>query len=162
MAILRGEELVIDLVNQAYYELVGQRELLGKPLLEALPELTNQGYAETLRQVLHTGVPYSVKGRRVDLVRNGQTVERRYVNFIAGPLVETNGTITGVFVHGVDVTEETVAQQRLRDQFNSVPVPLYAWQRALVDGKPDFVLLDYNNAARERARGQLPDFTGEG
>ncbi|MEW5918091.1 MAG: ATP-binding protein, partial [Gemmatimonadota bacterium] len=37
-AVLSGPELVFEMVNPAYVEVSGNRELLGRPLLEALPE----------------------------------------------------------------------------------------------------------------------------
>jgi PAS domain-containing protein len=39
LAVLRGPDYVFELVNDAYYQLVGHRALLGKPVWEALPEV---------------------------------------------------------------------------------------------------------------------------
>src|SRR5690606_14333841 len=39
MAVLRGRQHVFELVNAAYMSLVGRREVLGKPIREALPEI---------------------------------------------------------------------------------------------------------------------------
>src|SRR6476661_6584728 len=39
IALLRGPDLVLEMVNQAYYQLVGHRAAEGLPLLQALPEL---------------------------------------------------------------------------------------------------------------------------
>ena len=155
MAILRGEDLVFETANDAFFDLVGRRELLGRPLREAIPELAEQGYVDLLTEVMRTGVPYVNKGAALKVARRGPELETQFTKSIVQPLLEANGTISGVFVHGVNVTEETVAQQRMRDQFNGVPVPLYAWQRVVVDGRVDFYLRDYNNAALARSRGTL-------
>ena len=155
MAVLRGDGHVFELANGAYYDLVGQRELLGKPFREALPEMVAPGYVGLLDAVLRTGEPLTRKAQEVSIAGKGQTLETRYVNFILQPLFEASGAVSGVFIHGVDVTEETIAQRRLRDQFNGVPVPLYAWRRAVVDGQPDFLFIDCNQAARVRSKGQL-------
>jgi hypothetical protein len=38
MCFLRGPEFVVDMANAAYHQLIGHRDILGKPLREALPE----------------------------------------------------------------------------------------------------------------------------
>jgi hypothetical protein len=43
MAVLRGPDHVYALVSDAYQRLVGDRDLIGKPVREALPELDGQG-----------------------------------------------------------------------------------------------------------------------
>jgi hypothetical protein len=48
---LRGASLVFELANDAYYQLVGHREVLGKTVREALPEVAGQGYFELLDRV---------------------------------------------------------------------------------------------------------------
>jgi hypothetical protein len=58
LAVLRGPDYVFTLVNEAYYRLVGDRELVGKPVWEALPEVRGQGFEERLDRVVATGEPY--------------------------------------------------------------------------------------------------------
>lgn len=48
MAVVRGPEHVFELANPPYYQLVGHRDLIGKPVREALPEVEDQGYFELL------------------------------------------------------------------------------------------------------------------
>jgi hypothetical protein len=58
MAVLRGPDHVYALVNAAYQRLVGDRDLIGKPVREALPELAGQGFFELLDEVYMTGKPF--------------------------------------------------------------------------------------------------------
>ena len=69
MAILRGPTHVFERVNDHYYQLVGHRELLGKPVREALPEIAGQGFFELLDQVYATGEPFVGKNMRAMLER---------------------------------------------------------------------------------------------
>jgi two-component system cell cycle sensor histidine kinase/response regulator CckA len=92
--------------------------------------------------------------------RPGSPPERRYADFVYQPLVEADGTRSGVFAHGIDVTDATVAQQRLRAQFHGVPMPTYVWQRVERDGARDFVLIDFNQAAMEISRGAIESQRG--
>ena len=55
IALLRGPELTFDVANLAYQQMVGNRDILGKPLLEALPELQGQGFDDLLQDVMQTG-----------------------------------------------------------------------------------------------------------
>src|SRR5512133_761351 len=47
----RGPEQVYECVNEAYYQLVGHRDVIGKPLLEAIPEIRGQGFDGLLERV---------------------------------------------------------------------------------------------------------------
>jgi hypothetical protein len=58
LAIVRGPEYVLEMANAAYLALTGHRDVLGKPLLEAVPELRGQGFERLLDAVVATGEPY--------------------------------------------------------------------------------------------------------
>ena len=68
LAILRGPEHVFELANDRYYQLVGDRDILGKPVREALPEVEGQGFFELLDGVYRTGEAFVGADMRV-LVR---------------------------------------------------------------------------------------------
>jgi signal transduction histidine kinase/GAF domain-containing protein len=113
LAVLRGPTHVFSLVNEAYYRLVGHRELVGRPVLDALPELREQRFAELLDAVLRTGEPFV--GREMPLaVRSipGAPPEQRYVDFIYLPLIEGAERV-GVIAHGTDVTTSVEARQEI-------------------------------------------------
>jgi len=162
MAVMRGKEHVFELVNDAYKELIGGRDVLGKPLSEALEEVRGQGFVELLDNVLASGESFVAHGMTVFLTRTPSSgLERRYVDFVYQPLIEADGTISGVFLHGVDVTDATVAQQRLRAQFHGVPVPTYVWQRLEGKAGPYFQLADYNQAALSASHGAIAGLLGQ-
>jgi two-component system, cell cycle sensor histidine kinase and response regulator CckA len=161
IAVVRGKQHVFELVNQAYKEHTGRRDLIGKAAIEAIPELRGQGFVELLDKVLETGEPFVANGVPIALVRSdGAKAERRYVNFVYQPLVEADGTRSGVFIHGLDVTDATIAEQRVRAQFNGVPVPTYVWQRIERGGKGQFVLVDFNQAALTLTHGGIAQDLG--
>jgi len=114
LAVLRGPEHVFALANDAYYRLVGKRELIGKPVLEALPEVAEQGFKDLLDEVLATGTPYV--GREVS-VRIGRTPgsqpEERFLDFVYLPLVEGENERAGIIAHGTDVTEQVLARREV-------------------------------------------------
>ncbi|WP_241127972.1 PAS domain-containing protein [Novosphingobium terrae] len=112
VAVLGGPDHVFQMANRAYRELVGQRDLAGKSVAEALPEVVEQGFVDLLNQVRDTGQAHMAGGQKV-LLRNGPggTMEERFLDFIYQPIVSEEGRVAGVFVQGHDVTEQISAQR---------------------------------------------------
>ncbi len=114
---LRGPEHVFEIANAHYLPLVGQRELIGKPVAEALPEVVEQGFVQLLDRVYSTGEPFVGNELPVQLQRELDGVlEERYVNFVYQPLRGPDGTVTGIFVHGVDVTDQVRARRQVEEK----------------------------------------------
>jgi PAS domain S-box-containing protein len=112
--VFRGPDHVYEFANEAYYQLVGQRDLIGKPLLEALPELQDQGFKELLDRVLETGEPWVGRESPALLQRSaGAPPETRYLNMVFLALNEADGTRSGVVAHGFDVTEQVLARREV-------------------------------------------------
>jgi hypothetical protein len=44
VAILRGPDHVFDFNNESYLRLVGRQDIVGRPLIDALPEIREQGF----------------------------------------------------------------------------------------------------------------------
>jgi PAS domain S-box-containing protein len=162
MAVVRGHDHVLELANEAFSELTGQVDMIGKPLAEAISELHDQGFTGVLDTVRETGELFVGNGVLITVVRHaGSAPEKRYVNLVFQPLVEADGTTSGVFVHGIDITEAAIAERRLRAQFHGIPVPTYVWQRIEREGVKQFVLLDFNQAAIALSRGSILKHLGE-
>ena len=47
--VLRGPDFVFEYANDAYYRLVGRRDLIGRPAFEAMPEAAGDGLVLDLR-----------------------------------------------------------------------------------------------------------------
>ena len=60
ICILGGPELVYELVNPDYQEILPGRKLIGRPIFEALPELIGTPLEETILHVYRTGEPYKI------------------------------------------------------------------------------------------------------
>ena len=114
LAVLRGKDHVFELANTAYYELVSRRELIGRPVREALPEVIDQGFIGILDGVLESGEPFSGRQVPIDIVRRpGAAPETAYVDFTYLPFIEADGTRSGVIAHGYDVTDTVLARQEV-------------------------------------------------
>ncbi len=114
MCVLRGPEHVIERANDLYLKLVGNRNVLGKPMREALPEVEGQGFFEILDRVYRTGKTFVGADERIMLQRQpGQPLEERYVDFVYQPLRDADGSISGIFAQGVDLTGRKRAEEAL-------------------------------------------------
>lgn len=119
IAIIDKENLTFRMANSFYGYLVGREpsELIDKPLLTALPELTGQGFDELLNTVIRTGEPYIAKEVEVKLLRNGQ-IETIFVDFAYQPRRENSNKISGIFVVVTDVTQQVASRRKIEDNEN--------------------------------------------
>lgn len=116
MAVLRGEDLVFELANPAYERLIGYRELVGKRLVDAMPELADQPYPKLLREVMVSGEPFVGRDMPVLLQTvQGQPPQRHYVDFVYVPLTHDGGE-PAVLAEGYDVTDRVQAQLQLQQE----------------------------------------------
>ncbi|CAN5855811.1 hypothetical protein BH11PSE13_BH11PSE13_11790 [soil metagenome] len=121
ICVLGGPEHVFELVNESYLQLVGHRDIEGKPVRQALPELEGQGFYELLDEVYRTRKHFVGEGTKIMLQREaGAPLAERYVDFVYQPIVDANGMATGVFAEGYDVTEKMQAENELRSLNNGL------------------------------------------
>ncbi|WP_267358586.1 MULTISPECIES: PAS domain-containing protein [unclassified Methylobacterium] len=108
VGVLVGPEHVYEYVNDAYVEISGPREFVGRSVREVFPELVGQGFYELLDQVYATGEPFSARSMPIRLVGEG---EDRHIDLLYQPVRDDGGSVTGIFVGGYDVTERVRAQR---------------------------------------------------
>ncbi len=110
------DALVFQTANTFYGALVGRhpQEIIGKPFLEALPEISGQGFEELLKSVVATGKPFLAEEVSAELMRNG-LMETIYVNLTFQPRQEAN-IITGILVVATDVTEQVLARKKVEEK----------------------------------------------
>jgi len=113
VAVLTGPDHVFQMHNLAYGQLIGHRDITGKPVREALPELEGQGYFEFLDEVFATGETYEGRESRVALQRTPDApLELVFLNFVYQPIRDDGGRVAGIFVQGYEVTQNVLAAER--------------------------------------------------
>lgn len=113
VAILSGADHRFQLANQAYQELVGTRDLIGRTVAEALPEVVDQGFLDLLDSVHRSGTPYIGRREQVRIDKPGEgSGDQRYLDFIYQPILTEGGQVSGIFVQGIDVTDQVEAEDR--------------------------------------------------
>ncbi|RUT29936.1 EAL domain-containing protein [Arsenicitalea aurantiaca] len=113
ICVLEGPRHVYSLANDAYYQLVGHREIIGHELADVLPEVVSQGFLSKLDRVFQTGEPFIGRAMHIELQRIPEApLETRYIDLIYQPILSASRDVTGIFVQGHDVTEAyTLAQE---------------------------------------------------
>ncbi|SDA43230.1 MULTISPECIES: PAS domain S-box protein [unclassified Janthinobacterium] len=127
MAMLRGPRHVFELANEHYLRLVGCRDLLGKPVEVALPEVKAQGFIDLLDQVYRTGVPFEGRQVKVALQTAQGHTGQRHVDFVYQPIKDDDGVVTGILVEGIDVTERMEGEERLRLAQQAGGIGTFEW-----------------------------------
>lgn len=113
-AVLEGPQHRFTMANATYLDVVSHRDILGRTVAEALPEAVDQGYLSMLDQVFSTGVPLLAQGAHFFIASTeGRHPEERILDFIYQPLREEDGTISGIIIIGVDITNYKRAEQAL-------------------------------------------------
>lgn len=114
IAIIHGDGLVFEMANPTYIRVVGGRKIVGKPLLEALPELEGQGFDQLLREVMATDQAYIGHEYPAKLNRSGTgQSEETYWTFIYAPLKNHLGKSDRVLIVASEVTEQVLARRKV-------------------------------------------------
>ncbi|WP_434046131.1 MULTISPECIES: STAS domain-containing protein [Sorangium] len=108
----RGDDFVFTLVNENYCAFFPERQLLGNPLGEVLPEAVEQGFLGLLGEVYRTGRPFIGNELPVKVYNAERGCEeQRWFNAVYAPVRDGTGAIVGVCHYGVDITEQVQARQ---------------------------------------------------
>jgi two-component sensor histidine kinase len=113
IAILKGPDHIFEFVNNAYIQLAGERDFIGKAVQQVFPELEGQGFLELLDTVYQSGERHIAQRNPVRLRRRAESpLELRHLDFIYAPVTDERGAVTGIFVEGFDSTERVIAEQK--------------------------------------------------
>lgn len=120
LCILKGPEHKFELVNPAYQQLMPTKQLVGKTVAEAMPEVIEQGFIEMLDTVYRTGKPIIEDEVLVKLDRfgTGETSDI-YITLNYQPLFDEHEQVTGIIFFGYDVTAYVEAKKKLKKLNNT-------------------------------------------
>ncbi|MEO5995369.1 MAG: PAS domain S-box protein [Chitinophagaceae bacterium] len=158
MTILKGEDWIIDVANEAMVKNIWRRKLSdveGKKLMDIFPELEGQQFPQLLRNVMITGKRFS-ESEAIAYVNSDDGIKKFYLDFEYAPFFETDGTISAILVTVNDVTEKVEtrhkieeAEKRYRHLIETLPVALFTIDK---DG-----FINLYNTACEKLWGRKPE-----
>ena len=114
--ILDGPQHRYTLVNEKYQQLFPNRQLEGRTVAEAVPEVVEQGFIQVLDNVFNTGKEFIAEEIpvKLDLHDTGK-IDDVYLNFSYQALANDEGKITGILVFGYVVDEQVKYRQKLQE-----------------------------------------------
>jgi signal transduction histidine kinase len=121
IVIFRGPHHRFELANSPYLKTAGRSDVLGKTAREVFPEAEQQKFMHLLDHVYATGVPFA--GNEVwAQMRSPEdgTMKEGYFNFVCQPTRAPNGEVDGLLIHGVEVTEQVRARQRIEGALDAL------------------------------------------
>ena len=119
--ILEGfPEMIITFANEPLFKSWGRTSaIIGKPLLEVLPEIKDQPFPKLLQQVFETGEPYTSKEEKAVIMKNGALVDT-YFLYVYQPIFNDVRKITGVTIMAADITEQILARKKIEENKNQL------------------------------------------
>ncbi len=125
ICVLSGPELVYDLVNPGYQKLLPGRNLLGRPIFEALPELAGTSLQDVLLSVYRTGEPVTFRELLVPLSKyENEPLQDHYFAFTYAPRRDEKGETDGILVFCYEVTEQVNARKKVEQAEESLRIAL--------------------------------------
>jgi|GEM_PF-5281987 diguanylate cyclase (GGDEF)-like protein len=123
VCILSGKNYIFEMANQAYIEVFAQADVIGKPLIEAIPKVEEQGVIALLDEVCRTGEPFFANAMEFLVYRDNEPEPRQiFINFVYQPIRDGQDNVTGVFVQGYEVTEAYNLSQAMSYQATHDPL----------------------------------------
>lgn len=135
MTIWRGKDYVIEMANETMFKTIWRKEpkdVIGRKALEVFPELNDQKYPELLRKVLVTGGIHR-ENESMAYVRGDDGMRKFYLDFEYAPLLETDGSISGIMITVYDVTENVESRHKLEDAESRMRLAVEATELATWD-----------------------------
>jgi PAS domain S-box-containing protein len=110
-ALTRGSDHVFEYVNEAYYQLAGCRDLIGRRVFDVFPEGKDQPFLSIRERVLREGIKFEGKEMPLITVASDGSRTVRSLDVTLQPFTEPDGTRSGIILHGVDVTSHVLARR---------------------------------------------------
>lgn len=114
LMILQGEDFVVEIANQEVATLWNKTldEIIGRKLLDILPEIKDQPFPALLKEVFEKGKPYSQDEEVFHLHADGDT-SLKYVSFSYDPIFDNNNKVTAIIVSAENITEKVLSRLML-------------------------------------------------
>lgn len=132
IGITRGKDFVLEIANEAALKFWNKSsDIVGKPLLEGIPEFKGQPAFDKIAGVYQTGISFREAESEVRSFENGKEKISYFDVYYEPYYDEGSSTVSGVFTLSNDVTEKVLAKRKieesetkLRSIINSAPTAM--------------------------------------
>ena len=150
--LLRGPDLIIEIANELTQKYWGKnKDIIGKPLTEAAPELKNQQMIAQLTDIYKHGGTANFSETPITFIEDN-VLKNGYYTYSIKALYDINSNIDSILSVGIDVSEQVTARQKLEESERHF--------RALVNATSDVVYrmnADWTVMRNLEGRGFLSD-----
>jgi two-component system sensor histidine kinase VicK len=158
ICILSGPDLVYDLVNPGYQELLPGRNLLGRPIFEALPELVGTPLQDVLLNVYRTGEACEIKELLIPVAEyEGGPTHDRYFSFNYQARRNEREEIDGILAFVYEVTGMVKVQHdqlAMNEELVAINEESHAMNEELTSAN-DALMITQQELQRETSEKQL-------
>ncbi|MBG9377497.1 PAS domain-containing protein [Panacibacter sp. DH6] len=173
ICILGGPDLVFELINPNYQMLLPGRDLLGKPIFTALPELADQPIATIIKDVYEKDQTFEGRELKVPLAGPTGELENRYFNFIYQPRHNEKKQVDGIMVFVHEVTGFVEVKHSLQEsehkfrsivEQSSIPIMVTRGEEAVIEevNQPMLDLIRHNASIKGRSvYSVMPELKGQ-
>jgi len=144
IAIIDKKDLIYKMANPYYGELVGRSpdQIIGKSLLEVMPELAGQHFDRLLYGVIKSGKAFKSPEEAIEIFREGR-LQKIYVDISCQPQRDTDGNVSAILVVATDLTQQVLSRKRIEETESSLRgaielADLGTWQIDLVSETIEF------------------------
>jgi PAS domain S-box-containing protein len=110
-----GEDARIEFANQAMLNIWGRgSEVMGKGLVEAMPELSDQPFLEMFAKVWREGITISGNDTPAEILVDG-VLDTYYFDFEYRAIKDGNGRVMAILHTAIDVTERYLNRRELEE-----------------------------------------------
>ncbi|SOD12844.1 PAS domain-containing sensor histidine kinase [Pedobacter xixiisoli] len=114
-AIYHTRDIVVTAANAQMLAFWGKDEtVIGKPLIEAVPELAGQPFIALLQKVYDTGITHHAERDGAELLVDGK-LQISYFNYTYKAILGVNGKTEAIIHSAINVTPLVKAQQELSE-----------------------------------------------
>jgi PAS domain S-box-containing protein len=116
VCIVKGPDYIVELANEAMLQFLGRESsMMGRPIIESLPEAKLQGLIDILQHVRNTGQTYQISSFPAELMIN-EIREVRFFDLVFKPYQQNaSDAETSIFCLANNVTEQVRSRQQVSE-----------------------------------------------
>ena len=131
MAFLTFPDYTFQKANREYLKLIGMNDIVGKRVLDLMPEVEAQGFIKLLEEVATKKTPFYGNEVLINFASVNGIPKSAYLDFVYQPLINAKGDVHGIVAQGFDVTEKVLARKQVEESG--------AFLKLITDSIPDFI-----------------------
>lgn len=113
IGLMRGPDLVFEIVNKKWTEMVSPREYIGRKYVDVYPELVGSIAHKSILDIFETGIPFVAYEMKLNIINSQGVYEEQYFDYTNIRIMDGDGKPYGVYCNAANVTERVLARKSL-------------------------------------------------